>query len=302
MYRKIVVGYNGTEEARDALALATSLRASDGVVVAACVFPEAPSRRGDNTAVAEIASDALASARGEVEGDWLEPRAVSADSPAQGLHVLCERLGADLVVLGSSRAAAPGRLRAGRIAERLLNGSPCPVVVAPEGFREDAGSPRVIGVAYDASAESEAALAEGVALATEFEAAMRLITVVPPLQLHSAEPFAGAAAGGDATRVHLKEAYRRALGEASTRLPSKLRAAPVLGAGDPASVIADEAGKGVHLLVLGSRSYGPLRRVFAGSTAIELMRHAPCPVMVIPRGAATPSADAAATAPAPAHA
>ena len=44
---------------------------------------------------------------------------------------------------------------------------------------------------------------------------------------------------------------------------------------------------------MGSRNYGPIRRVTAGSTAIELMRLAPCPVLVIPRAVAAPSAEAA---------
>jgi nucleotide-binding universal stress UspA family protein len=46
---------------------------------------------------------------------------------------------------------------------------------------------------------------------------------------------------------------------------------------------------------MGSRNYGPIRRVMVGSTAIAVMRQSPCPVIVIPRGVATPSADAAAT-------
>jgi nucleotide-binding universal stress UspA family protein len=57
-----------------------------------------------------------------------------------------------------------------------------------------------------------------------------------------------------------------------------------------------EAGKGIDLLVMGSRNYGPIRRVMVGSAAIAVMRQSPCPVIVIPRGAATPSADAEATA------
>ena len=63
--------------------------------------------------------------------------------------------------------------------------------------------------------------------------------------------------------------------------------------GDAGERIAEEAAEELDLLVMGSRNYGPLRRVMVGSTAIRLMQHAPCPVLVIPRGAATPSATAA---------
>ena len=38
------------------------------------------------------------------------------------------------------------------------------------------------------------------------------------------------------------------------------------------------------LLVVGSRGYGPLRRVLLGSVSTELVRSAPCPLIVTPRG------------------
>jgi nucleotide-binding universal stress UspA family protein len=82
------------------------------------------------------------------------------------------------------------------------------------------------------------------------------------------------------------------LEEAAERAPAEARAATILRDGHAAEVIADEAEKGVQLLVMDSRNYGPIRRVMVGSTAIELMRIAPCPVLVLPRGAASPSATA----------
>ena len=75
------------------------------------------------------------------------------------------------------------------------------------------------------------------------------------------------------------------LEEAAERVPARRAQPTVLRDGRPATMIADEAEKGIHLLVMGSRNYGPIRRVMAGSTAIELMRLAPCPLLVLPRGA-----------------
>jgi universal stress protein family protein len=43
----------------------------------------------------------------------------------------------------------------------------------------------------------------------------------------------------------------------------------------------------VDLLVLGSRAWGPVRRTVIGSTAAHLMRKSHCPLLVLPRGAAT---------------
>jgi nucleotide-binding universal stress UspA family protein len=295
MYRTILVGYDGTEGGRDALALARILRAPDGVVIVACIHPTS-GRAADkqlDTLLADSAAQTLAGARMQVREDWLEFRTAPGHSPAHGLHILSEEVAADLVVVGSSNRGENGRVHAGSTGERLLNGSPCPVAVAPQGFAAEAGTPRVIGVAYDGSEESQAALNEATALAIELEATLRLIMAVPPLELRwSAAAFAGAT--GDEIRQQRHEAFRQQLAEASESLPAETRAATTLVAGRPSEVIADEAEKGVHVLVMGSRSYGPIRRVMVGSTAIEIMRVAPCPVIVIPRGAAaSPDEDAA---------
>jgi len=291
MYRKILVGYDGHEPGRDALALAAALRAPDGVVIATCVYPLA-GHAANETLLADAAAQTVATAHAQVDGgDWLELRAAPGYSPAHGLHVFSEEIEADLVVVGSSGRAESGRVHAGRTGERLLNGSPCPVAVAPSGFAADGGSPRVVGVAYDGSEGSEIALREAMALAAEFDASLKLITVIPPLEgSWPAQAFAGVS--GDSIREQRRNGFRHMLEEAAERVPGRARAATVLRDGHAAAVIADEAEKGIHLLVMGSRNYGPIRRVMVGSTAVELMRIAPCPVLVLPRGAASPSAAA----------
>ena len=45
-------------------------------------------------------------------------------------------------------------------------------------------------------------------------------------------------------------------------------------------------GDAVDVLVVGSRSYGPVRRLVLGSTSNYLERHARCSLLVLPRGAA----------------
>jgi nucleotide-binding universal stress UspA family protein len=44
-----------------------------------------------------------------------------------------------------------------------------------------------------------------------------------------------------------------------------------------------EFGERVDLLVVGSRAYGPLRRLMLGSTSQYLAAHARCPLLVLPR-------------------
>ena len=95
----------------------------------------------------------------------------------------------------------------------------------------------------------------------------------------------GGAPAGDA-RAH--EYYRDRLEDARRLAPGAVRAAGTLLHGDPAAALADEAEKGVDLMVLGSRGYGPIGRVLAGGVSLALVRTAPCPLLVIPRGAAAP--------------
>jgi nucleotide-binding universal stress UspA family protein len=56
--------------------------------------------------------------------------------------------------------------------------------------------------------------------------------------------------------------------------------------GSPAETLLELTHR-VDLLVVGSRGWGPIRRILLGSTAARLIREAACPVLVLPRGAAT---------------
>ena len=57
----------------------------------------------------------------------------------------------------------------------------------------------------------------------------------------------------------------------------------VLFGTDPATAILDAASGDVDLLVLGSRTYGPVRRALVGDVSGAVIRHAPCPVLITPR-------------------
>lgn len=54
-------------------------------------------------------------------------------------------------------------------------------------------------------------------------------------------------------------------------------------------------GDRVDILVIGSRSYGPVRRLVLGSTSAYLERHARCSLLVLPRGTATAAATTSTT-------
>lgn len=63
----------------------------------------------------------------------------------------------------------------------------------------------------------------------------------------------------------------------------EVEVACTLRVGDTADELAD-ASTDLDLLVLGSRGYGPLRRVLLGGVCAKVMRSSACPVVVLPRG------------------
>jgi nucleotide-binding universal stress UspA family protein len=215
----------------------------------------------------------------EADGGELKVVHVEKGSPWDALQALAEKGEADLIVLGSTHHAAFGSVSPGSIAEHLLHGAKCRLVIAPKGYAEQDHTQdrlRVVAVGYDGMAESQAALDEAAALARKFGASMRVIgvmTPVPPMGAAAAAQTEGEAGPDFQTRLH------RAVAE----LEPELRALPVIAKGDPVEKLLDAAETGVDLLVLGSRGFGPVMRLLIGSVSSRVIRGAACPVMVVPR-------------------
>src|SRR5581483_419966 len=151
-------------------------------VIAACVYSYEPAHSGSPAAALDYerslragADAVLARAEGASE-----TRAISCGSPARGIHQLAEEVGADLIVAGSTHHGAVGKVIVGGVGEKLLQGSPCPVAIAPKGFASEPARPfETIAAAYDASPESEQALALATMLARGSGSSVRLYTAVP---------------------------------------------------------------------------------------------------------------------------
>lgn len=278
----VLTGYDGSHGGRDALALGALLAGPSEHLVAATVLPAEPRLLPGPAAERFRARHAaendarLAELDNVAEQVGAEPVGALARSPAAGLHDLALELEAELLVVGyTSRNPPP---LGGGTGERLLHGSPCAVALAPPGFREREQRIRVVGVGYDGSPEADIALDDAIAVAERHEATMRIFTIVPPAGL-PVEASAG---------TSLRDSYEDASRSAEERAPAGVRAATSVLSGDPATVLRDEAEKGVDLLALGSRGFGPLRRTISGSVAASLTRHLACPLLVCPRGAEQP--------------
>jgi nucleotide-binding universal stress UspA family protein len=295
---RIVVGVADGERSRDAVALARVLATATGArLVAASVHPSIsalaghPEPRDYESSWRDQASARLA----EVEplladvGSH-ESRVVPGGSPASGLGRVAQEMGADLVVIGSTHRGIVGRVLAGSIAERLLNGGHRAVAVAPRGYGGGEHRLGVVGVAVDSSREAGSALDAAAALALAAGAELRVITVIEPVS-PPPERTTGAHLDTEELTFQLVQFGQRRLDATLERLPDELTAEGLLLEGDPAQMVEGESER-LDLLVTGSRGYGPVRSVLLGSVSLHLSRTSACPLLVVPRDEAELSAAA----------
>lgn len=182
MYRKILVGYDGHERARDALALARGLAAIEGaelVLMAALELdPLATPADAYERATAEAERDLSASAREILGQTRFRIRIIGGVAAPRALGEVAADERADVIVLGSTHRGGLGRVLPGSVGERLLHGAPCAVLVAPAGFAERGKLElESIGVGYDGREQGGHAREVASQLATELGAQLTTITV-----------------------------------------------------------------------------------------------------------------------------
>jgi nucleotide-binding universal stress UspA family protein len=290
---KIIVGVDESERSLDAVALATRLaRGSGAELVLVCAYPydDAPSRGATTGYERYLREDALATLARVADGlDGTVPvrtLAVARLSPARAVQETAVSERASLIVIGSSHRGAVGRVMAGTTAERLLHGAPCPVAVAPLGFRDGGGTGlATIAVGWDGSPESEAALSAAVALARGAGARLRVIEVLDVMLVGTPALMTGP--GYVPQPDDLEERARGHLRERVEALPADVAAEPRLLMASPEAELARQSEE-ADLFVVGSRGYGPHRAVLLGSVSGRLVRDAVCPVIVVPRGIGAP--------------
>jgi nucleotide-binding universal stress UspA family protein len=281
MFKNVLVGVDGRPNGRDAIALASLLTGPDGKLTLAHVHT------GDLRPSHAIAPGLVREER-EASYELLEAERAAADvkadlvsvvsmSPGRGLHERAEEQNADVIVVGSCSHGAFGRAMLGDDTRGALNGAPCAVAVAARGYADGPASITKVGVAYNASPESKAALAIAQQLAAPTSATVHALEVVsiPTYAYTGIVP----PAIGEGIEVMIQEANGR-----MKELPDVEGHAVYGLAGEELAAFGDQ----VDILVVGSRGYGPVKRLVLGSTSDFLQRHARCSLLVLPRAAASP--------------
>jgi nucleotide-binding universal stress UspA family protein len=264
----IVAGFNPRTGKREPveLALAASGRLGAPLTIVAVLLEQAVAGRDAGGEARQL--DALRadlrrrepSARVEV---------VEAVTPGAGLIAALERLEPLFVALGTTSRGGPTAAILGTTVERVIHAHVCPVAVVPHGYRAPAAL-TAIGAAFAPTPEGRDALETAAAFARASGARLRVITVLETsLRGRATEaPATGAdrlveevARLGDGLAVELDVRY------------------------DNAAEGLLAAGAELDLLVVGSRAHAAQRALALGSVSRRVAERAPCPVLVLPRGA-----------------
>lgn len=275
MFNNVLVGVDGRPGGRDAIALASRLVDSNGKLTLAHVHngplhhshPLVEMMREEREA-----SERLLERERADSGVEAELVSLVDYSPGGALHRQAEEQGADLLVVGSCRHGVLGRAMLGDDTRRALNGAPCATAIASLGYAEHPVPFAKIGVGYDGSPESELALATARELAKPTRASIEALEVVSLPTFGYAGVLAPVA----------MESLEEVLDDARDRLNElpDVQGNAVYGmSGEELAALSGT----VDLLVVGSRGYGPMRRLVLGSTSRYLQRNARCSLLVLPR-------------------
>ncbi|NVI92570.1 universal stress protein [Actinomadura sp. BRA 177] len=296
---RVLVGYAPDERGDDALALAALLaRTMNAPLTAVHVHPPPWPTPGPGAVDAEWvaylkgqADEALAGAAArltelDVPERDVELRVHAHRSSGRGLIQVAGDVGAGLVVAGSAPRGRRGRVAIGSTADQLLHGSPVPVMLAPRGYA--AHPPKRIArmtLAYFQRQDADGPLTAAASIAERLDAELRLLTLVlrpPGLAAKFRVP------GGvlDRQLAQAEEDLRYAAGLFGGGTPVERLTA--IGSDIAKTLGTVDMLHGEVLACLSSHD-GPLRKVFLGESSGKIVRAAPCPVLLLPRGATAPT-------------
>ena len=287
MSQPIIVGFDGSEHGRDALALGRALAQalSTQLIVVIAYAPEERlwvpwtaeplDARGQQRLV-EQAEAGLSSF------DRAECRTVASESAAGALQAEAEGEHAQVIVVGSTHRGAAGRILLGTVTQEVLDAAPCAVAVAPVGLASvQPISFSIVGVGFDDTDTAHDALAVARSLARRAGSELRVIWAAHLVA--RALPSAFMSYLGPDYFDHVRAEVEDRLNQATAPIRAEMVVETKIVGGDTIAALVEQSAK-MDLLVLGSRGYGPVKRVLLGSVSRRLVNGARCPVLIVPPG------------------
>jgi universal stress protein E len=198
---------------------------------------------------------------------------------AEALTALALEIGADLIAVGHH-----GRRRGvwsllGGTAERVLNDSPIPVLLAT---RLPAGPPQTLLVPIDSSELTTAVLTAADDLMKRHGGRIIALHVFDP-RLYGRVQLVSSPREGDAAGTEIRLGAEQWVEERIVAAGiDPERSSTRVCVGVPGFEILSAASRfGADFIIMGSRGEGGLQRALLGSVARAVLRGAPCPVLVL---------------------
>ena len=171
-----------------------------------------------------------------------------------------------LLCMATHSRGAVAEMLFGSVSEDVMRNAPVPVVLVGPHADAPKGPYSHVVVAYDSSDTADRAVDRAAALAPRLGTDIALIEVLDP----------GVQLPDDVSET---SAVRRA----AHRLPASRTTWDVTHDRDPASGIVTMASEQPNpLIIVGTHGHSGLRRVTLGSVALDVVRKATCPVIVVP--------------------
>jgi nucleotide-binding universal stress UspA family protein len=289
----IIAGFSSSRQGSAPLNLAAQVARSTGDKIVAAAIVERPWPPRDDPVEKEylryVTSQASESldrvARQQPDDVDVSTVVHQSTSIPTGLMELVSAHDAHLVVVGSSSSGLLGRVGLGSVTERLVHTASVPVAIAPRGYPSESIPIRRLTAAFGGEADVNGLIPAAAELSRSWSAPLRIVSfTVRPVQMFvgSIEP--------SAEDLVVQQWSRRTFEDIVKQLNAVRVHVPVpdvdvvVGSGhdwrEAVEAVSWEAG---DMLLLGSGAAGPLAHVFLGSVASKILRHAPVPVMIVPR-------------------
>jgi nucleotide-binding universal stress UspA family protein len=241
--------------------------------------------RTDSEVEALAGQELEALARRESKGNVKMTTMVRSGKPFHEIALVAGERRADLIVIATHGHTGLERVMLGSTAERVVRHAPCPVLTIPTRNLPKRAKPaaplklKKILVPIDFSSLSKDALPYALLLAGHADAELVLVHIV---EKYPMESLLGPVTN-ELTVPWIKQAEANLEDMASDLIKTaRVKAKAMVQHGAPFEAICDAAKTvGADMIVLTTHGYTGLRHVWLGSTAERVVRHAPCPVMVV---------------------
>lgn len=221
---------------------------------------------------------------------------VRSGAPAEEITRAARETNADLIAIGTRGYTGLKHAFLGSTTARVVRNAPCPVLVVRDRENFSASQRARCGrtslqfqkilVPLDFSECSRLGLDYALGFAREFRSSLVLFHSVVVQSYPLSDEYT-ALEGPNILGLQQEDAekemkaLRDDLAESNLKITSKITVGPLI------DQLNDYVGaNAVDLIITSTHGRSGLRRVFIGSTAEQIVRHAPCPVLVVPNRAA----------------